>query len=297
MRRSTSIISESFFRELKQVNTDRASERRSIQIDESFLSDLEKAVEVIGNAEREAINDLPMLKEVLEKMRKYWQAEFRRKGGWQDADPNHPIFLPFGLFGTIEFGLKETAYTRALAWLLGDNEHGFRYSLLEAVLRTVDTSVATIDSANVAAEHHIEGGRIDIFCNDCNYVDVNTVEHTCRLIIEAKVDASESDKQLSNYEDYFDLAYNDVQNYFVFITPNGRRPETNKTVRWHSMSFDDLFRILWKAGKSNTDAAGFNYLRYYLAGILSDVLDQRLGNKASVYTVSRYLAQIGEVDG
>src|SRR5262245_41158484 len=45
-----------------------------------------------------------------------------------------PLFNPVSLFGTIDYGRLEIAHTRALAWLLGDHEHGFGSKLIESQL-------------------------------------------------------------------------------------------------------------------------------------------------------------------
>ena len=103
---------------------------------DTFLTDLDHVYPAARSAnqhQREvATADLISLEESLTSWRDHNQRLLSDYLARLPADD--PLLNPVSLFGTLDYGRLETAHTRALAWLLGDREHGFGFRLLEALL-------------------------------------------------------------------------------------------------------------------------------------------------------------------
>ena len=188
-----------------------------------------------------------------------------------------PLGSPVSLFGTMDYGRLETAHTRALAWLLGkgEREHGFGFQLLEALLRHLlhGREIFLSGEIKVEGEHSTDVGRIDVLAEGFWHEEGNEVPW--RLVIEAKIDATESDEQLSHYDDWLDQhAQPGMHTLRVFLTPNGRTPKTN-LVNWQTISFVELASV-FRCVSGLQDKPGFHFLRYYLTGVLRDVCKMSL---------------------
>jgi hypothetical protein len=242
----------------------------------SFLEDLESAyIHARALSLRQpaiSVADLTSLEEVLKTWRKHHQQLLQEYLTRLPADD--PLLSPVSLFGTMDYGRLETAHTRALAWLLGDREHGFGTQLLEALVSHLEgRQVRLTDVARVESEYPVscgptEAGRIDILAEG-RWEEVGN-EVSWRLVIEAKIDAEEGEEQLSLYDEW--LEEQDPQPgkiLRVFLTPDGRDAGTS-TVEWRAMSFLELASILRRV-PGLQDKAGYHFLRYYLTGVLRDV--------------------------
>lgn len=187
-----------------------------------------------------------------------------------------PLRSPVSLFGTMDYGRLETAHTRALAWLLGDREHGFGFQLLEALLlhllegrRIRLTHVDKVESeyAVYCGPAPTDGGRIDILAEG-RWEELEN-EVSWRLVIEAKIDAEEGEEQLSVYDDGLAFYPQPAEVLRVFVTPEGREPRT-RSAEWKTLSFLDLASVFRRA-TGLQDRPGYHFLRYYLTGVLRDV--------------------------
>jgi len=56
----------------------------------------------------------------------------------------------------------------------------------------------------------------------------------------------------------------------IFLTPKGREASTAED--WKALSFSQLARALCDAANSLRNKPGYHYLRFYVAGILKDIL-------------------------
>jgi hypothetical protein len=188
-----------------------------------------------------------------------------------------PLLSPVSLFGTMDYGRLETAHTRALAWLLGDREHGFRFQLLEALLRHLleRRRIRLTHVDKVESEYLVycgpaptDSGRIDILAEG-RWEELGN-EVFWRLVIEAKIDAEESEEQLSQYDDWLEQYSQPTEEVLrVFLTPNGREPWTSSG-KWQALSFVDLASVFRRISGLQ-DRPGYHFLRYYLTGVLRDV--------------------------
>lgn len=212
-----------------------------------------------------------------------------------------PLRCPISLFRTMDCGRLETAHTRTLAWLLDpkkNEEHGFGDALMAALLRRLAARdhFDRLQVERVGCEHFLEGaageGRLDVLAEGEWESKGERVRWT--LVIEAKVDAWEGEGQLNKYEEWFRSHAADREKYRVFLTPDGRAPETGAE-EWESLSFLELVRIFRAVYGGLRHAPGFHFLRFYLAGVVQDVCGLPLNvgeDAADPYAVASYLKTV-----
>jgi hypothetical protein len=219
---------------------------------------------------------------------------------FEELSDDDPLRCPISLFRTMDYGRLETAHTRTLAWLLDPkSEHDFGTTLLAALLHRLsgnDCSTA-LQVERVESELLIDGsgakGRLDILAE-------GTWEEGERagwvLAIEAKVDTWEGEDQLLKYEAWLRSRAAGRELFLVFLTPDGREPETGAE-EWESLSFLELVRIFRTFYSGLRDAPGFHFLRFYLAGVLQDVcgLPRNVPDgTADPYAIASYLKTVHE---
>jgi hypothetical protein len=111
-------------------------------------------------------------------------------------------------------------------------------------------------------------GRIDVLAEGC--WEEKRKEVSWLLVIEAKIDAEESEEQLAQYDDWLERRYPQPTEVIrVFLTPDGRAPRTS-LAEWLILKFSDLASIFRRVSGLQ-DKPGYHYLRYYLTGVLRDI--------------------------
>jgi len=244
----------------------------------------------------------------LEKIKKHVKTEIQKKvAQLLENDPQNPCFQEVTLFGPMDYGRLETAHTRTLAWLFDPKApHGFRDKLVTALLADLpEYSGGKIEIKKVLSEKILnpgqkektfgpkndKSGRIDL------WIEGKEGSQKLLVVIEAKIDASESFGQLKKYD--VELKKWEDNNYVVrkvYLTTWGDIPETSKQPStWHTMQFSRLANILWAAGRCEATAErppGYEFLRLYIAGILRDILGLTLpmhGESNSPYEALQFL--------
>jgi hypothetical protein len=261
-----------------------------------FLADLAQVYTTLPTA---SDADLQSLASQFEAWRENTREFVRRRV--VELDKDDPLLCPISLFRTMDFGRLETAHTRTLAWLLDpkkDEEHGFGSTLLAALLGWVagHNQFDRLHVEEVASEFPLEGGagkgRLDVLANGEWEIAGERVPWT--LTIEAKVDAWEDEGQLDKYDDWLNSHAVGRETYRVFLTPNGRLPESGCD-EWNALSFLELAQVFRKALRQLIGTPGFHFLRFYLAGVLQDIcgLPRKVTADApDPYAVASYLKAV-----
>lgn len=220
-----------------------------------------------------------------------------------------PLLGQVSLFGTMDYGRLETAHTRTLAWLLDKKEHGFDNLLLEALLRHLrkDNQIRLTRVELVASEYMVdfgpartEAGRIDVLAKGL-WKEKGKKEVPWLLVIEAKIDADESEEQLSQYDDWLNRHAQQAEVLRVLLTPDGREPRTN-SAKWQTLKFAELASV-FRHVSGLQDTPGYHFLRYYLTGVLREICGYPASispESESPYTLVDYLKSVlnvGETEG
>jgi hypothetical protein len=111
--------------------------------------------------------------------------------------------------------------------------------------------------------------RIDVFAEG-DWTGQGGKRIPWRLVLEAKIDALEGEEQLSRLDDWIDSLEDDRQTLRVFLTPEGRKPDTSQK-KWFPLKFQELVETFRAASEELRNEEGYYYLRFYLAGVLRDI--------------------------
>lgn len=278
-----------------------AQPSRSKVVGQSFLDDLLAVHDAARQAtECPAVSDadLRLLADRLLQWRSYTRQNVEALKSRLPQDD--PLFCPISLLATMDYGRLETAHTRALAWLLNpDKEHGFGTKLLEALLSRVDGRPLPVEVESVESECLTSqpgtsnvSGRLDVLAKGC-WITEGGKRDPWLVLIEAKIDAGEGEDQISRYEQWVESHGANRDVYAVFLTPDGRSPET-ACLDWHALKFEELVAVFRTASDQLRDKPGYHFLRFYLAGVLRDVCEWpvpiRLDGR-DLYSIASYIRQ------
>ncbi len=243
-----------------------------------FLSDLQSVCD--ADAARDFSAD--KLAELGRKL-ELWRAceKEKLKAKLRQLPKDHPLRCPTGLFGPMEMGRLEVMHTRTLRWLLDPKaSHGFRDTLVNALLSAVRNhqildgyEIACVDAEWFYRDsQNDDSGRMDIRI-EAGPKKGSPAKRRL-IVIEAKVDSSESDHQLDRYNREISQSgtpWDRVER--IFLTTD-RRDATTGRNEWNSLSFSELAKAFWETRARLRRELGFEYLRLYIAGVLADI--QRL---------------------
>jgi hypothetical protein len=277
-----------------------------------FLQDLERVHdEVAVGALRDINAELSHLEMLGDCFRKAREATLSKLGGtdWLQRIPvDDPLRCTVGLFTTLDLGLRETAHTNALTWLLNPSEeHEFGHALLRPLVREIFgfSEVPNLSGVSAVSEFPTKGerGRLDLHITGVWTLPGSSIEQRFRAIIETKIDADEGSEQCSRYEDHASrTADSDECLSLVFLTRDGREPSTaakGGPVRWHRLSFIRLMAMFRGCLEELKDRPGIEFLRLYMTGVLKDICKIECGRPDSSthpYALATYLGSIRPKD-
>lgn len=186
----------------------------------------------------------------------------------EDKEYPTPVNCPVSLFGTIESGCKETAYTRALAYLLDHNEtHGFGKDIFVAFCKKIRFQAKSADyDVNAELWNQDKNNRYDIRISGKR--TRGTANPDFLIAIEAKINAGFGKDQLKRYDK--DLK-NKTDNLMKICLTKEEIDEDDLPKEWISLTWKDIATLLWEAIKGQKDKAGYEYVRYYISSIYQDI--------------------------
>jgi len=208
------------------------------------------------------------------------------------SNPDNPLFCPVSLYQGIDGGRMEVSHTRTLGWLLdpkATKSHEFVAALmLKAFLEHADkafadriTQVTSVKTEFVAQDFEKHGakqkknrkyGRLDIIIK-CKLR--NPEEETDGVVlVEAKVNVKKEEDQLEWYKQWLAkyCEENHLKSCNILMVFLSRNKGTDRAL-WKNLSYLELFESFSKVLSSNTNKHGYHFLRYYLAGIMMDILE------------------------
>lgn len=186
-----------------------------------------------------------------------------------------PLLGSISVFRALGFRRDEVAHTQAMAWLLDPTkEHGFGHAVFFALGRAIVCDEPELEATRreifgieagrlrVVSEHRLNRAcRADVLIEGC--IGTN---NSWSLVIEAKIDASESKNQLSGLL----AAAPGSRRLGVFLSPDGRAGTTHDG-GWARLSYASWARELILLQPLLDATLGAPFLRMYLTGVLEDV--------------------------
>lgn len=170
-------------------------------------------------------------------------------------------FCPFEAIGMVNQEIKHTSY---LAYLLQpNNPHGFGHVPLRRFLNCIADASGEIDKLDIytrdlaGASVRREWNKIDLL------VEIPSSEPDAAgwvVAVEVKVNATESDTQLSRYADILSSAYSsaggkDWKVVHIFLTLDGQLPSEENQALWAPMGFRPLVDELESVVETTTSAS------------------------------------------
>lgn len=221
------------------------------------------------------------LESLLERLKK--SAEDAYQKIQKDKDYPHPINMPVGLFDYLENGRLETAYTRTLAYLLDAKApHGYGDKILRNLLAHYKINYEKLDYS-VYPEYCFKRygkkfKRFDVF------IQGTADKKPFVVVIEAKTVSTEGKQQLASYDEYLKKNFADkgVNVIKIYLTIN---EDTPSQAFWRTLSWLDIIQILMPCIKENKDKFGYDFIRYYISSIYS----QLYGHEADYLNVYQLL--------
>lgn len=181
-----------------------------------------------------------------------------------------PVNCPVSLFGTIESGCKETAYTRALAYLLDCNEtHGFGNDIFVELCscKEINFPVKSAEyDVNAELWNQDKNNRYDIRISGKRTKGTSNPDFL--IAIEAKINAGFGNDQLERYDE--DLK-NKSKNLIKICLTKESLEKTDLPEKWISLTWKDVASLLWNAIEKKEDRPGYEYVRYYISSIYQDI--------------------------
>ena len=197
-----------------------------------------------------------------------------------DKDYPHPINMPVGLFDYLENGRLETAYTRTLAYLLDAKApHGYGDKILRKLLDRYGIKYKELDYSVYPEYRFKQYGkkfkRFDVF------IQGTADKKPFVIVIEAKTVSTEGKQQLASYDRYLEKTFVDkgVNVVKIYLTINEDTPSKDS---WSTLSWLDIIQILKPCIKENKNKFGYDFIRYYISSIYSQLYDHN-SNFVNIY--------------
>lgn len=263
-----------------------------------WRDDIEFVVDAAPEPHPKIDRDLKLLARSFEKIRTRMLKSLGGKN-WLEKLPRYdPLLSPIGSFGVIDLGLRETAHTRMLGWLMDPRQnHGFNDVLLRYFLQELfelpkipELLDTRIDCESVSSESK---DRLDI-CMHGKWRLADGKTKSWLVIVEAKIDAGEGEDQCDRYEKQcHERVVSSDLHAFVFLTPNGLKPKTGSVRSWKPFTFIRLMALCRKQLHLLTAKPGFNVLRHYMTDVLKDLYQLNCGKisgRDDLFRISEYLS-------
>lgn len=181
-------------------------------------------------------------------------------------------------FERIEIGLKapnifsilgvsrtEIRHSNFLGWLLDPNgSHGLGKLFLNRFLRDVAARSERKDLDEIRVEE-LNYDDVEIR-REWRHIDLLVIFQDLVVCIENKVDSSDHSDQLNTYADVVAASFPQHHRVFVYLTPDGDRPNEEARIPYALCSYRDIIvfidRVLSVHGTSMNEAA-FRYIKDY----------------------------------
>ena len=103
------------------------------------------------------------------------------------------------------------------------------------------------------------------------WIEIHAGRSSRLIVIENKIEARESDLQLTSYEALakeWRKKHPSGRPLLIFLTPDGKKPRSGTAGKWVALPYAELAGMLRRTWVAHKSAPGGEWLRLYLASIL-----------------------------
>jgi hypothetical protein len=255
-------------------------------------------------------NELKSLQQVWPAVRR--GVERKRLRLFQSVPKDDPIRLQVDLLGPIKCASDETLHTQALAYAMDPKTaHKLAKRVLISVLELLRANHPRSGAARILGatrkaraqitvrpeyRYRIDGFRNRSVARSDIWIEIHVAKKSALLVLENKIDAAESDGQLSWYErkaETWCKARGHDRYLLVLLSTKGKAASTSTKNRWVAMSYLDLAAALRAVWLDTRSTLGAQWLALYIASITRGVLgiDLERHGGATLADIQTYLGR------
>jgi hypothetical protein len=180
----------------------------------------------------------------------------------------------FNMFEALDLVQSEIRHSNFIAWIMDPKEtHGMGDYFLKRFLFMVaktgrQAQVQTLSAIDVDAWELSRTGVLREWHNLDITITNDDDDKQFVVVIENKVQSAESPGQLHRYREFVESQMAKYQQVFVYLTPDGRRPENDdEAEHWINVSYSDLCETFEQAQLARSSLMGDSvkeFIRQYL---------------------------------
>ena len=202
-----------------------------------------------------------------------------------------PLNQHIDLLSPLSADNDEVLHTRALAYLLDPvRPHGFDTHLLRGLIRRL-RGVPNVRERQLNGilrllgrterereivvipeyRHLVKGAKKQTYPRTDIWIEIHAGRSSRLIVIENKIEARESDLQLTSYEALakeWRKKHPSGRPLLIFLTPDGKKPRSGTAGKWVALPYAELAGMLRRTWLAHKSAPGGEWLRLYLASIL-----------------------------
>ena len=194
------------------------------------------------------------------------------------------------IFKILNTQRDEVKHSKFLSWLLNPNENKevgtkFLFQVLNFIQENKNTSYKnySLDSSFIKVFPNFEEGEhknIDILIETSEFV----------VCIENKVDSSEHSSQLSRYKRYIDKNFKNLDKYFIYLSPSGKKP-LEEIESYIPMSYQNIIEFI----ENIKDEIKERNTKLYLSDYLYILKNETLKNLENLLPASKLYLQFEQM--
>ena len=199
----------------------------------------------------------------------------------EDLQRLEDLLDEFNLFDVLKIERRESQHSALLAWLLdARGSHGLRDYFLRRFLSEVADEARNRGITDVTPLI-VDGWKLsDIeVVTERHNIDIMLIDETDGFVcfIENKIGAGERSNQLTHYLETVDSEYGGLEPFPIFLTPDGRKPESEddaeRYVPFDYVKVASLIERTLQARGSTISVSVAGFLEQYASTLRRHVLD------------------------
>ena len=166
----------------------------------------------------------------------------------------------FNIFEALGAVRQELKHSNFLAFLFNPNQnHGLGEAFLKRFLKKALSDLSSTDLSITPIDFDAWDLNDAVVLREWQNIDIFVFEENLKIamVIENKIDSSESPGQLKRYRDTIEKHYPDYKKMFFFLTPDGSLPSDDHYI---PVSYDLILDVLVKIAEIKETTLGTDVL-------------------------------------